>query len=49
MTSADSNDLTPAQEKMEWVTPKISMMEATDTESKANPNKVEAGFAIGAS
>ena len=49
MTSADSNDLTPAQEKMEWVTPKISMMEATDTETKAAPNTFESGFAIGAS
>ena len=30
MTSADRNDLVPAQEKLEWVTPKISLMEAGD-------------------
>jgi hypothetical protein len=34
MTSADRNDLMPAQEKLEWVTPKISLMEAGDTEGK---------------
>jgi len=34
MTSADRNDLMPAQEKLEWVTPKISLMGAEDTESK---------------
>ena len=27
-TAADRNDLMPAQEKLEWVTPKISLMEA---------------------
>jgi hypothetical protein len=32
MTSADRNDLVPAQEKLEWVTPKISLMDAGDTE-----------------
>ena len=26
------NDLVPAQEKLEWVTPKISLMDAGDTE-----------------
>ena len=26
------NDLVPAQEKLEWVTPKISLMVAEDTE-----------------
>ena len=26
------DDLMPAQEKLEWVTPKISLMEAGDTE-----------------
>ena len=33
MNSADRNDLmpAPAQEKLEWVTPKISLMEAGDT------------------
>ena len=43
MTSTDRNDLTtyrndlmPAQEqeKLEWVTPKISLMEAGDTDGK---------------
>ena len=34
MTSADRNDLVPAQGKLEWVTPKISLMEAEDTEGK---------------
>ena len=29
------NDLVPAQEKLEWVTPKISLMDAEDTEGKA--------------
>jgi hypothetical protein len=28
MTSTDRNDLMPAQEKLEWVTPKISLMVA---------------------
>ena len=32
MTSADRNDLMPAQEKLEWVTPKISLMDAGDTD-----------------
>jgi hypothetical protein len=27
------NDQVPAQEKLEWVTPKISLMEAGDTEA----------------
>ena len=31
MTSADGNDFVPAQEKLEWVTPKISLMGAGDT------------------
>jgi hypothetical protein len=34
MPTADRNDLMPAQEKLEWVTPKISLMEAVDTEAK---------------
>ena len=36
MTSADrsNNDLATAQEKLEWVTPKISLMEAGDTDGK---------------
>ena len=41
MTSNDGNDLTPAQEKLEWVTPKISLMEAGDTAGKGGfwPNE----------
>jgi hypothetical protein len=38
MTSADPNDLVPAQEKLEWVTPKISLMEAGDTDGKPYGN-----------
>ena len=34
MTSADRNDFVPAQEKLEWVTPKISLMDAGDTDRK---------------
>ena len=36
MTSADrsNNDLATAQEKLEWVTPKISLMEAALTAGK---------------
>ena len=36
MTTADRNDFVPAQEKLEWVTPKISLMDAGDTEGKIN-------------
>ncbi len=36
MTSAEHNDLVPAQEKLEWVTPKISLMGAGDTDGKLN-------------
>ena len=41
MTTADRNDLMPAQEKLEWVTPKISLMDAGDTDGKLVPTKVE--------
>jgi len=35
MTAPDSNDLIPApQEKLEWVTPKISLMESDATEGR---------------
>ena len=40
MTSTYRNDLMPAQEKLEWVTPKISLMEAGDTDGK-RPNTSE--------
>ena len=43
MTSADRNDLVPAQEKLEWVTPKISLMDAGDTESKIPAGKERTG------
>ncbi len=32
MTSTERNDLMPAQEKLEWVTPKISLMGAGETD-----------------
>ena len=35
MTSSEhNNDLVSSQKKLEWVTPKISMMDAEDTEGK---------------
>ena len=37
MASPDSNDLAPAQEKLEWVTPKISVMEGFETEGRGKP------------
>jgi len=43
MTSADRNDLLTAptaQEKLEWVTPKISLLEAWDTEGGKGGAKV---------
>ena len=49
-TSADRNDLLPAQEKLEWVTPKISLMDAEDTEgNKNNQYKSEKLFLAGPS
>ena len=37
MTSSDrNNDLVTSQEKLEWVTPKISLMDAEDTEGNKN-------------
>ena len=41
MTSADLNDLVPAQEKLEWVTPKISLMDAGNTEMPKPPGGSE--------
>ena len=41
MTSADRNDLVPAQEKLEWVTPKISLLDAGDTEGKVSNYAIE--------
>jgi hypothetical protein len=40
MTTSDRNDLIPAQqEKLEWVTPRLTLMEAASTE-KAKLNLV---------
>ena len=33
---SDRNDLMPALEKLEWVTPKISLMDAGRTDGKIN-------------
>ena len=44
MTSADRNDLVPAPWKLEWVTPKISLMEAEDTEGKIRRVDLEAKY-----
>jgi len=41
MTSTDGNDLMPVQEKLEWVTPKILLMDAGDTEGKINNHPAE--------
>ncbi|MCX5967949.1 MAG: hypothetical protein NTV57_09975 [Cyanobacteria bacterium] len=38
MTSAGDNDLMPTQEKLEWVTPKISLMEAGETAGNKKNN-----------
>jgi hypothetical protein len=40
--SADHNDdLMPTQEKLEWVTPKISLMEGGDTDGKPHERTIE--------
>jgi hypothetical protein len=36
MTSADRNDPVPAKSKLEWVTPKISLMGAEETSGNKN-------------
>ena len=41
MTTSDRNDPMPAQEKLEWVTPKISLMVAEETDGKAIPDPFE--------
>ena len=41
MSSADLNELMPAQGKLEWVTPKISLMDAGETEGKINDRPAE--------
>jgi len=51
MTSADrsNNDLATAQEKLEWVTPKISLMEAGEAEGKTSTQDTESGGFYGPS
>ena len=41
MTSTDRNYLVPAQEKLEWVTPKISLMDAGETWGNKQFNPTE--------
>jgi hypothetical protein len=48
MTSADANDLMPAQEKLEWVTPKISLMDAGDTAGVKPSKGTETGGPLSA-
>jgi len=49
MTSTDRNYLVPAQEKLEWVTPKISLMGAGDTKKPKHGKNVEESLIIGPS
>ena len=52
MTLADDrkDDLAPAQQKLEWVTPQISLMEAENTEgSKYTPDAPEINTTVGIS
>jgi len=45
MTSGEHHDLMPAQEKLEWVTPKIYLMGAGDTRGgKNNQPPCQEGF-----
>ena len=46
MTTTDRNDLVPAQEKLEWVTPKISLMEADRANGTKAVPYVEEGTAL---
>ena len=48
MTSTDRNDLMPAQEKLEWVTPKISLMAGGETDGKV-PTEDESAVSYGPS
>jgi hypothetical protein len=38
-SSVPNNDLMPAQSKLEWVTPKISLMEAEDTDGSTKTDR----------
>jgi hypothetical protein len=44
MFSTDRNNLMPAQEKLEWVTPKISLMDAVDSRGSKNAPNCGEGF-----
>ena len=44
-----NNDLVSAQEKMEWVTPKILLMSAGDTEGNKTPKSYNEGTKKGPS
>jgi hypothetical protein len=46
MTSTDRNDLMPAQEKLEWVTPKISLMVAEETAAKTGVTSEEREYTV---
>mgnify|MGYP001231347786 CR=1 FL=1 len=46
MTPADRNDLVTSQEKLEWVTPKISLMRTEDVEAKERYKAIET-FSVG--
>lgn len=49
MTSADRNDLVPAQEKLEWVTPKILLMCAEETDGSTKTRRGTEGNLFGPS
>jgi hypothetical protein len=42
--TTDRNDLLPAQEKLEWVTPKISLMDAGDKRKKIMRTKLDENY-----
>jgi hypothetical protein len=46
MTSTDRNDLMPAQEKLEWVTPKISLIGSGDTDGTKQTILTETPFVL---
>ena len=49
MMTNDLKSLVPAQEKLEWVTPKISLMDTQDTLGKGNYAVKENGIVVGPS
>ena len=44
VTTADRDDLISTQEKLEWTTPKMSQMDAGDTETKISPLAIETPY-----